>query len=297
MSPIHGGLRSQTGRGDFPEVLKGFRKRHIVISHTSSGNYYTKTSVYRFPTSSTVTIQKIILSVITFLLCYSISKLQLSLGFSFQSEGCFCDCAHPLCVMSLRKTSDEANIKAEVKAEVTQIPEVGETEPKNTQENGPSPDVVVQTGKTTPRKLEENSTRAQDEDVMDSPADSGRAELLNCTLNSPQSDHAAAGWEVFTPEEEEKPAVPQDKIPDSSSVNPKVCCENQPETNTTRERVTLATAHDSEEEEGSKAVDNAAAEPSGEFSQNKEVLSVPNTQPTAAAYQPSSEIDRESPSW
>ncbi|XP_019127202.2 histone-lysine N-methyltransferase SETD1A [Larimichthys crocea] len=194
------------------------------------------------------------------------------------------------------KTSDEANIKAEVKAEVTQIPEVGETEPKNTQENGPSPDVVVQTGKTTPRKLEENSTRAQDEDVKDGPADSGRAELLNCTLNSPQSDHAAAGWEVFTPEEEEKPAVPQDKIPDSSSVNPKVCCENQPETNTTRERVTLATAHDSEEEEGSKAVDNAAAEPSGEFSQNKEVLSVPNTQPTAAAYQPSSEIDRESPS-
>ncbi|TKS87591.1 Ubiquitin thioesterase otulin [Collichthys lucidus] len=194
------------------------------------------------------------------------------------------------------KTSDEANINAEEKAEVTQIPEVGETEPKNTQENGPSPDVVVQTGKTTPRKLEENSTRAQDEDVKDGPADSGRAELLNCTLNSPQKDHTAAGWEVFTPEEEEKPAVPQDKIPDSSSVNPKVCCENQPETNTTRERVTLATAHDSEAEEGSKAVDSTAAEPSGEISQNKEVLSVPNTQPTAAAYQPSSEIDRVSPS-
>lgn len=215
-----------------------------------------------------------------------------------------------LSVLSLRKMPDKAGIKMEVAAEavlVKQSAEVAEAEPNNTQENGPLQKKVKQTATPSPRKgseLRENSTRAQDEAMKDRPANSGPAELLQCTLNSLQNEHDTADGEVFTATnaapEKENPASVKDKIPDSSSLTPAaVCPENHPETNTTRELVTLDTTHDNDEDAGFKV---AAAEPSGEFSQNNEVLSLPNTQLTAAACQVSSvsvvsqEIDNHSPS-
>ncbi|XP_073344265.1 uncharacterized protein [Pagrus major] len=218
------------------------------------------------------------------------------------------------------RTPDEANIKAEVKAEAVQVkaeavqvkaeavqvkptPEVAETEPNNTQENGPMMEVVTQKATPSPRKgskLKENSTRAQDEGMKDRPADSRQPELLPCTLNSLQKEPTKADWEAFTPTnvapEEKNPTSPQEKIPDSSSLTAEaVCAENHTETNATGEHIRAATTHDNDEETAVK-VDNAAPEPSGEFSQNN------HTQLTAAACQVSSisavsqEIDKESPS-
>ncbi|XP_070841938.1 nucleolar and coiled-body phosphoprotein 1 [Chaetodon trifascialis] len=212
-----------------------------------------------------------------------------------------------------RTTPDGANVKVEVKAEAVQVkqsPEVGETGPNNTQENGPLPEVVIQTSKSSPRTgsdPKENSTRVQDEDMKDRPADGGQAELLQCTLNSLQKEHTTADWQVFTATnaapEEENPASEEDKVPDSTSLPAKaVCPENHTETNTARERTTLST-DDNDEEEGSKVpIDIAVAETSGECSHNNEVLSVPNTQLAAAACQlpsisvVSQEIGKESPS-
>lgn len=197
----------------------------------------------------------------------------------------------------------------EEKVQVKQSPEVAEMEPNNTQENGPLQKEVIQTEAPSPSKgpeLKENSTRAQDEDMKDRPADSGQAELLQCTLNSLQKESATADWEVFPTNaapEEENPASVQDKIPNNSPLTAKaVCPENHPHTETnTREPITLDTAHDNDEEAGSKVtIDNAIAELSGEFSQNNEVLSVPNTPLPAAACQVSvvsQEINKESPSW
>ncbi|XP_049420928.1 uncharacterized protein LOC125881692 [Epinephelus fuscoguttatus] len=196
----------------------------------------------------------------------------------------------------IRKMPDEANIKVEEVVQVKQIPEVAEMEPNTTQENGPLQKEVIQTASPSPSKrskLMENSTRAQDEDTKDRPADSGQAELVRCTLNSLQK-HATADWEVFTATnavpEEENPALVQDRIPDSSSLTAQaVCPENHTEANTTREYITLDTAHGDDEEAGSRvSIENAAVEPSGEFCRNNEVLSVPNIQLTAAACQVSS---------
>ncbi|XP_070784647.1 uncharacterized protein [Enoplosus armatus] len=206
----------------------------------------------------------------------------------------------------IRKTSDEANMKVEVKAEVVHVKQsaaVAEIEPNNTQENGPLQKEVIQTATPSPSKgseLKENPTRAQGEDMNDCPADSVQAELLQCTLNCLQTEHATADWEVFTAT---NAAPRQDKIPDSSSLTAEaVCPENHTETNT-REHITLDTTHDNDEEAGSKVtIDHAVVEPSGAFSQNNEVLSVPNTQLTAAACQLSSisvvsqEIVKEPPS-
>lgn len=209
-----------------------------------------------------------------------------------------------------RKMHDEASVKVEVKAEVVDLKQsagFGETEPNNAQENGPLQKEVSQTATPSPRKASELPTRAQDEDVKFPQAVSGQAEVLQCTLNCPQTEHATADWEVFTTTkatpEEERPAPAQEKIPDSSSLtNEAVCPENHTETNT-RENVTLDTAHDNDELSAPEVtIDNAVAEPSGEFSQNKEVLSVPNTRLAAAVCQKwsisafSEEIDKESQS-
>uniref|UniRef100_A0A8P4K4Q7 OTU deubiquitinase with linear linkage specificity a n=2 Tax=Dicentrarchus labrax TaxID=13489 RepID=A0A8P4K4Q7_DICLA len=232
----------------------------------------------------------------------------------------------------MRKTPDDNNIKVEVKAEevkvkaeavevkavevkaeavevkavqVKQSPEVGDSEPNNTQENRALQEVVKQKATPSPRKgsePEENSSRAQDEDAKNRPAGSEEAELLQCTLNSPQK--AAADWQVFkatnAAPKEENPASTQDKIPDIASLTAEtVCPENHTEINTTSEHITLANAHDNDEEAGSEVTaDSTVAEPSGEFPQNNEALSAPNT----AACQVSSisvvsqEIDKESPS-
>lgn len=198
-------------------------------------------------------------------------------------------------------------MKVEVKAEAVQkSPEVGEMELNNTQENGPLKEVVIQTATPYPRKgsdLKENSTRAQDEDMKDCPADSGQAELLQCTLNSLKNEHATADFTATnTAPEDENPASAQDKIPDISSLTAEaVFLENHTETKATMEHSILAT-HDNAEEAGSK-LDNVEAEASGQLSEKNEVLSPPNTQLTAAVCQLSSisvvsqEVDEESLSW
>ncbi|XP_042366233.1 uncharacterized protein LOC121960537 [Plectropomus leopardus] len=210
----------------------------------------------------------------------------------------------------IRKMPDEAHIKVEEVVQVKQSPEVTEMEPNSTQENGGLQKEVIDTATPSPSKrskLKENSTGAQGKNTKDRPADSGQAELLQCTLNSPQT-HATADWEVFTatnaaPEEENK-ASAREKIPDSSSLTAEaVCPENHTETNTTREDITLDTTRDNDEDTSCKVtVANAAAEPLREFNENDEVLSVPNTRLTAAACQVASisavslERDKESPS-
>lgn len=209
--------------------------------------------------------------------------------------------------MSLRITPGEADIKVEVKAEAVQVkksPEVGETELNNTQENGPLKEVVIQTATPSPRKgsdLKENSTRAQDEDMKDCPADSGQ--LLQCTLNSLKNEHATADFTATnTAPEDENPASAQDKIPNISSLTAEVVfLENHTETKATMEHSILAT-HNNAEGAGSK-LDNVEAEASGQLSEKNEVLSSPNTQLTAAVCQLSSisvvsqEVDKESLSW
>ncbi|XP_070708643.1 uncharacterized protein [Pempheris klunzingeri] len=209
----------------------------------------------------------------------------------------------------IRKIQDGASVLVEekVQVQVKQSPEGGETELNNTQENGPLQKGVTQTAAPSPRKgpqLQENSTRAQEQDEDEDV----KEELLHCTLNSLQKEQVKAEWEVFTATnvapEEENPASAQSKSPGKSSpMAGAVCPENLPHTETnTREHITSDTPLDNDEDAGSEvAGDNAVAEPSGSFSQNNEVLSVPNTQP-AAVCQVSSisvlsqEIDKESPS-
>ncbi|GAA6215123.1 ubiquitin thioesterase otulin [Lates japonicus] len=199
----------------------------------------------------------------------------------------------------VRKTPEEPSIKVEEKTEavlVKQSPENGETEPNNTQENGPLKKESIQTATPSPCKgfeLKENSTRAQDETMKEPPDNSGQAERQQCTLN----------WEVF-PEtkyvalEEENPASVQEKIPDGISQTAESVHTEKPshtETTTTTEHITASVSHDDEEEAGSEViVDNAVAEPSGEFSQNNEVLLVPNTPPPASVV--SQEISKEAQS-
>lgn len=218
--------------------------------------------------------------------------------------------AHALCVVSLRKTADKANIKAEEKVEVVQVkqsPENGKTEqPNNTQENGPLQKEDTQTATLSPGKrpkLKENSTRAQDKDMKETPAGSGQTEHLQCILNLLHEGNAAGDWDVFAATVEENPAIVQDKIPDGITHAAEAKNLSHTETNTTREHITLDTSHNDNEDAGSRVtIDNTVAESSGEFSQNNEVLSLPNSQLAAAACQVSSitvvnqEINAES-SW
>nr|XP_019943365.1 PREDICTED: uncharacterized protein LOC109629843 isoform X1 [Paralichthys olivaceus] len=217
----------------------------------------------------------------------------------------------------MRITHDEADIKVEEKPELVQVkqsPKNGLTEPNNTQENGPLNTESLQTA--TPStickgsKLEENSTRAQAEDLKEPSDDGEQDELLKSTLNSQQKVHTATEWEVFTETnavpEEENPASVQDKAPDGVLLTAQSASPEKPplppETTSTTEHVTMRTSHQDEEETGSKVMfDEAVNEPSGEFSTNSEV-SVPNTEPAAAAGQVmsvpvvSQEADGEAPS-
>ncbi|XP_008289019.1 enolase-phosphatase E1-like isoform X2 [Stegastes partitus] len=196
-----------------------------------------------------------------------------------------------ICVL-YRKTPDEDV------AQLKQSPENGETELNNTQENGPLPKESIQTATPSPRKvseLKENGTRAQDKEMKETPADSEPAELLQCTLNSPQKDLAAAGREFRVASnakaEEKNPAsVHQDKIPDGVSQIAEAVCTENTETNTTTEHITASPAHhgeeEEEEEEGARArvvVDDTVAKPSEELAESNE--SVPKPQLAAAAGQ------------
>ncbi|KAI3355364.1 hypothetical protein L3Q82_018208 [Scortum barcoo] len=186
------------------------------------------------------------------------------------------------------KTNNEANKKEELKVEAVQVKqsaEAAEMEPNNTQENGPLQKDVKLTATPSPRKgseLKDNSTRAQNEPMNDHPADSRPAELQS-TLNPLQKQLATADWEILTTQGE-NPASVKDKIPDSSSLTAETVC-TETHTETKSELVTLDTTPDNDADAVSKV---PAVEPSGEFSQNNEVLSVPNTQLTAAACQVSS---------
>ncbi|XP_067434936.1 enolase-phosphatase E1-like [Thunnus thynnus] len=193
----------------------------------------------------------------------------------------------------VRKTADEANIKAEA---VQVSPENGETEPSNTQENGPLQKEGTPTATLSPSKgpkLKENSTRAQDKHIKGTPAGSGQAEPLHCTLNVPYEGSAADDREGFAATNaataEENPAAVQDKTPDGVTQAAEAKNTSHTETNATRENITLDSSHNDNEDAAFKVtIDDTAAEPSGEFSQNNEVLSVPNTQLAAAARQVSS---------
>ncbi|XP_071340996.1 histone acetyltransferase KAT6B-like [Trachinotus anak] len=210
---------------------------------------------------------------------------------------------------SMRKTPDMDNITVEAKAEAVQVkqcPENGESEPSNTQENGPLKKENIQTAAAFHCKefeCKENSTGEQDEDMKDSPGNSGQDELLQSTLQPQQKACATADWEVFlepnvAPKEEDRASV-QEKIPVGTSRAAESICTEKPfltETTTTTEPISVSTSHDDKEEAGSKVTfDNAVTEPSGEFTQNNEVLSVPNTQVDAAAFQafPVSEVSQE----
>ncbi|CAB1448663.1 unnamed protein product [Pleuronectes platessa] len=218
----------------------------------------------------------------------------------------------------MRKTHDKADIKVEEKPELVLVklsPENGKTEPNNTQENGPLKTESIQTAPPSTIcndvKLEENSTRAQDE-VLKEPSDDGEpAEPLEGTLDSQQKVNAAADWEVFTETnvvpEEETPASVQDEVTDGFLLTAQSVSVEEPlpppETTSNTEHVTEHTSHhDDEEEAGSKVMfDEAVNEPSGELSANSEV-SVPNIEPAAAAGQVmpvsvvSEEADGETPS-
>ncbi|XP_041670168.1 flocculation protein FLO11-like [Cheilinus undulatus] len=207
--------------------------------------------------------------------------------------------------VDLRKTADEDCVKVVSKAEA----EVLEKELNNTQENGPMQKEPAKTATTSPRKgseLKENSTRPQDEDIKEHPADDGKPEIQQCTLNSPKTEHTTADCKASpatnsAQDEEENPASAEDKVPDSKSVTAEAACsENHTETNTTQ-HIILDTPPDDDEETGSKVtIDDAAAEPLGEISQNNEVLSVPNAQLSAAESQETpvpaaaQEVDKES---
>ncbi|CAJ1082474.1 protein IWS1 homolog A [Xyrichtys novacula] len=195
----------------------------------------------------------------------------------------------------IRKPLSEDKLKVEIKAEavlVKQSAEVAEKELNNAQENGPLQKEATQTTASSPGRgseLHENSSRAQDEDEDKKechPAEVEHPKPLQCTLHSPQKELTTADWDVppATNTAEEKVASPQDKVPDSRVVTANAACpENHPEVNTT-EHMKLDTPPDNDEETSSKVtIDEAAAEPSGESSQNSQVLSVPNSQQLCAA--------------
>lgn len=160
-------------------------------------------------------------------------------------------------------------------------PETGEQEPNNTQENGPLKQEVIQIEMPPPCNMsEENATGVQD--TEESPAHS-RQLPMQCALGSVQDEHAKADSEVLkAPEIEENPPT-QYKIPDGTSLTPEVVCfEKTPhtETNTTVEQTAASTTHHDKEE---KVTVEAAAKPSGEFSENHQVSSVSNMLLAAAA--------------
>lgn len=208
--------------------------------------------------------------------------------------------------MSFRRATDEETEKGPMK----QSPVNGEIEPNNAQENGPLQKKSTQVATPSPRKgseLNENSTRAQHKVMTDTPADGGQ-ENLQCTLQLQGEDHSTADREVplNAEPEEEDPAPVQDKNPDGVSLTTEVVChENSadPKTKSATEDIKPSSAHDNVDEECSTDTIKAVAKPSEELTQNNEALSVPNSQPSAAAGQAvsisavSQETNKEALSW
>lgn len=189
-------------------------------------------------------------------------------------------------VLSLRRNTENKEANQE-----KQSAENGE--PNNTQGNGPLEKENIQTGTPSPRKVSENGTRAQNKDTHETPAHSGQPELLQCTLNSPQTDQEVPEPQDPNPEEE-TPAAEKDKKPDGCSPTAEVVrAENTSHTDTDAEQIAASPVLHNHEEEEEKAtttltVYGAAAKPSEETAQNNEALSAPNTQLAEAADQMSS---------
>ncbi|KAG7231175.1 hypothetical protein INR49_012006, partial [Caranx melampygus] len=197
---------------------------------------------------------------------------------------------------AVRKTPDADNMKVEEKAEAEfkkQSPENGESEPNNTQENGP---LVESIHATAPSACKELELKKQNEDMEKPQDNSGQAEVLQRTLPPQQKICPRAESEVFTESnvapEEGAPVSEQERILNGTlqtvkrveSVSPEK--PSPTETTATTEHAAARTSHDDEEEAGSKVTsDKAVTEPSGEISPNDPVLTVPNSQVDEAACQ------------
>uniref|UniRef100_A0A3P9KGH1 OTU deubiquitinase with linear linkage specificity a n=1 Tax=Oryzias latipes TaxID=8090 RepID=A0A3P9KGH1_ORYLA len=175
--------------------------------------------------------------------------------------------------------SDERSQSPEEEASkvpVQQCPDNEDTEPNNTQENGPFQNKGLQEAAPSPSKMPENSTPAQDEETKVIPAEGDRAENLQCTLNSQQKDPPttdAAGIVALNAEpKKEEPTLVQDETPNA------VVIPSLPEKATPEPTAANATV-----DEVSKEVIASAAKPSEESAQSDEGSSVPSCQPTAAA--------------
>lgn len=173
-------------------------------------------------------------------------------------------------------------MQEDVKAvEMKNSPEVRETM------NGPQK-ALTQT--SSPRKITENSPRAQDENISECPADGLHAKPSQCTLISPKKELSTAN--VSAAEAATPALAAQDRIPDITTLMTQaVCAENQTEITTT-EHVKLA-APEADEDTSSVPVE---AEACGQVPGITEVLSQPNTQlPSDAVVR--QEEDEASQSW
>lgn len=182
--------------------------------------------------------------------------------------------------------------RVKVKAEAVPVKkclEVGQ--PNNTQENGPLKELSIRTAAPSPRKgsdLKENSTTAQDEDMMGSlndSEDSGLIGLLQCTLNSPQKDQDTDDLpEANTAPEDVNSASAQDKALDINPQSAEVAClENHTGIEVAMECSISAPQYD-DEETGSKIV-SGETELLVQFCEKNEGLSLPNTELTTATCQ------------
>ncbi|KAF7660795.1 hypothetical protein LDENG_00275470 [Lucifuga dentata] len=215
----------------------------------------------------------------------------------------------------MKKATDETSMKAEEEekeekkeeaVQVKQSAEDVETKACTAQENGPLQQMeTIETPTVSPSRepeLRENSEKTttaqeeEDDDEQETAADSKRAEPLQCTLVSLQTEHAAADQELFVAANvvpEGHPASAQAKIPEAAYPENASCTE----TDVLSDHLTAGVAQGDGRAAvcGSEVVENAVVEPSGEIS-----LSLPNAELSAAVCQaPSASVanqDTESPS-
>lgn len=182
------------------------------------------------------------------------------------------------------KLKNDAEVQEDVKAvEMKDSLEVRETL------NGPQ---KVLTETLSPRKIRENSPKAQGEAVAEFPADGTHADLSQCTLISPKKELSStnsSAAEVATPA-----LAAQDGIPViTTPMTPAVCANNQTEINPTTEK--LAAPDDGDVEDTSS--EPVEAEACGQVPGITEVLSQPNTQLPSVAVVRQEEEEESSLSW
>lgn len=163
------------------------------------------------------------------------------------------------------------------------------TSPEVTETMNGAQKVLTET--SSPRKITENSPRAQGQNITECPADGTHAKLSQCTLISPKKELNTAN---FSSEEVATPALEaQDRIPNITTLMTQaVCAKNQTEINTTTEHVKLAAPKDDED----TSSEPVKAEACGQVPGITEVLSQPSTQlPSVAVVR--QEEDKSSLSW